>query len=138
MINHIKNYYYLFAIAILFASCENTYYLSTDSLYKQLSKVKDTAYAYHHKFYDALVFSKLFNNGLDSIHCTDKKGARWKVPDNYTTEVILTLKSGENRRFIFRTMFLKDSVLVGQGALFNAQMHVKFKDITKVRIKAPE
>ncbi len=112
--------------------------MSTDSLHKQLSQVQDTAYAYHHKFFDAVVVSKMFNNKIDTIYCTDKKGSLWKLRIDYNAEAILMLKTGEAKHMVIKTMFLKDSLLYGQGALINSEMHVKFNDILRVRLKIPE
>jgi hypothetical protein len=125
--------------AILLQSCISTYFMSPQSLHAQLSKVQDTAYAYHHKFYDAVVFAKLFNNGIDTIHVTDKKGDRLKIGIvGYRAEAILMLKTGEQKKLLFKTMFLKDSLLYGQGSVLYVQTHFKFSDVLRVTIKAPE
>jgi hypothetical protein len=137
MVKKRVNYISFIMVAMLLQSCSSTYFMSPDSLHQQLSKVQDTGYAYHHKFYDAVIFSKLFNNAIDTIRCTDKNGAKLKLI-GLDPEVILMLKTGEKKHLRFRTMFLKDSLLYGQGAAINIQIHIKFNDILRVAIKAPD
>jgi hypothetical protein len=109
--------------------------MSADNLHRELNKVKDTAYAYKHKFYDVIVFSKYFNNGLSKITCYDKAGKPCPINVYINTKVVITLKNGDVDRFLFQTMFAKDSLIYGQPAFPATQISIKLNDIQTIRIK---
>jgi hypothetical protein len=132
-------YFLVLAMAVILQSCYNTYYMSADNLHQELNKVKDTAYAYKHKFYDAVLFTKYFNNGINEITCYDKAGKAYVIKVYKDVEAKIILKNGDSQRFLFRTMFAKDSLLYGQLAFpVNAQISIEFKDIQKIEIKDPQ
>jgi hypothetical protein len=131
--------YSLFLVIIVsLQACFDTYYMSADNLHKELNKVQDTAYAYNHKFWDAIVFTKYFNNGLKQITCYDEKGKPYMVDIYNETVAIITLNNGDVDRFIFHTMFAKDSLVYGQLSFPSTQIKIKLKDIKSIRIKSPQ
>jgi hypothetical protein len=112
--------------------------MSTADLQKELGKVKDTSVAYKHKYYDALVFTKLFNNGLSQITCYDKEGKAHVIGIYSNTEAIITKKDTDVVRILFSTMFIKDSLLYGQMSFPSTQVKLNFRDIKAIRIKSPK
>jgi hypothetical protein len=114
------------------------FYMSTDNLHQELNKVKDTASAYKHKYYDAVVFTKLFNNGLTQITCSDKNGKATLVGVYSNTVAIITTKDGDVIKLLFSTMFAKDSILYGQLSFLASQVKLNFHDIQTIKIKSPK
>jgi len=131
-------YSLLVCLVALMQSCYNRYIISTEELQKELSKVKDTSAAYKHKYYDALVFTKLFNNGLSQITCYDKSGKAHVIGIYSNTEAIITKKDTDVVRLIFSTMFIKDSLLYGQLVFPSTQVKLNFRDIKAIKVKSPK
>ncbi len=137
MLNQLLKYLFLFCILASLQSCYNTYYMSADNLHQELNKVKDTADAYKHKYWDVFVFTKLFNNGLKQINCYDKAGKPIVINIYSNTDAVIETKDGYRTRFIFRTMFAKDSLLYGQLPFPSVQEKLNFNQIKSIRIKNP-
>jgi hypothetical protein len=128
---------FFFSMAFL-QSCYNTYYITADNLHQELNKVKDTADAYKHKYWDVIVLTKYFNNGLKHVTAYDKAGNS-KVIDVYSNTVaIITTKEDDKKRVLFRTMFAKDSLLYGQLSFPSEQEKLNFNNIKAIRIKNPK
>ena len=119
-------------------SCYDTYFMSADNLHHELNKIKDSVYAYNHKFYDVILFTKYFNNGLTQITCYDNAGKAYNIGVYNNTEAIVYLKNGDANRFIFRTMFAKDSMVYGQLSFPSTQISLKLNDIQAVKSKNPQ
>ena len=128
----------MFCFVALLQSCYNRYILSTDDLQKELRKVKDTSVAYKHKYYDALVYTHLFNNGLSQITCYDKNGKPHVIEVYSNTVAIISKKDTDVLRLLFSTMFIKDSLLYGQLTFPSTQVKLNFKDIKAIKIKSPK
>ena len=95
--------------------------------------------AYKHKYWDALVFTKLFNNGLKQITCYDKADKPYVIDVYSSTEAVITTKDDDVKRFIFSSMFAKDSLVYGQLTFpLNSQDKLKFNEIKSIRIKNPK
>ncbi len=133
----LKVYFTLFVCSFFFSSCYNTYYISAGNLHTKLTQIKDTAYAYHHKFYDLLILEKRFDNGITQLTCTNKKGDTSTINVSPRTEVKLVLKDGEKNSLFFRTLYLKDSLLFGQQTFFVFPVRLNYRDIDKITIKNP-
>lgn len=131
-------YLLLLCLAAMLQSCYDSYFISADNLHRELNKIKDSTYAYNHKFYDVIVFTKYFNNGLKQITCCDEKGKPYVIDIYNETVAIITLKNGDVDRFIFHTMFAKDSLVYGQLSFPSTQISIKLKDIQSIRIKSPQ
>ena len=131
-------YLSLFYILASLQSCYNSYYMSADNLHTELSKIKDTAAAYNHKYWDVIVLTKYFNNGLQQITCNDKAGNTKLINVYANTVAIITTKDDDKKRLLFRTMFAKDSLLYGQLSFPSVQEKLNFNQIKAIRIKNPK
>lgn len=112
--------------------------MSADNLHQELNKVQDTAYAYKHKYWDLVVFTKLFNNGLKQITCYNKEGKPYVIGVYSNTVAVITTKQDDRKKFLFSTMFAKDSLVYGQLTFpLNSQEKLNFNQIKSIRIKNP-
>src|SRR5580700_264657 len=134
----IFKYLVLAGMVFMLQSCYNTYFMSANNLHQELNKIKDSTYAYKHKFYDVILFTKYFNNGLTQITCYDKAGKAYNIGVYSNTEAIVYLKNGDANRFIFRTMFAKDTMIYGQLSFPSTQISLKLNDIQAVKIRNPQ
>ena len=138
MLNRTLKYISLFCCLASLQSCYNIYYISADNLHLELNKIKDTANAYKHKYWDVIVLTKYFNNGLNEITCYDKDGKVHVVSVYPNTVAIITTKYDDKKRILFRTMFAKDSLVYGQMSFPSSQEKLKFNEIKDIRIKNPK
>ena len=128
----------LFYCLAFLQSCYNTYYISAGNLHQELNKVKDTVEAYKHRYWDVIVLTKYFNNGLKQITCIDKAGNSKLIDVYANTVAIITTKDDDKKRLLFRTMFAKDSLLYGQLSFPSIQEKLNVNQIKAIRIKNPK
>lgn len=127
--------YLLALIFILFSSC-TTYYIPVESFKEQFDQVNyDNLKNVNTQYPSGLVFQNLANQ-LDSIICTDKNGNVLKIKNKPSLEIRITDKNNKKTIFYFDTVYLSDSLVVGQRSRFiKMQKSIPLNDIVKIEIQ---
>lgn len=125
----------------LMTSC-STYYLTTNSLEKQLkaidpNKIEDNYDFRLGLFGVALKGEKNFYNGIDYIRCTDKKGNEKTIAVTAHTGIRFTEKTGKRQTLYFNSLFLRDSLVYGSKSHFISLTvdPINLKNLTKIEIQ---
>jgi len=101
-------------------SC-TTYYLSTESLNKQLANIDTSAVS---QVYDfrlgpvGVLSGKHFYNSIRKVEVTNKAGEKSVLKVTPNMAVKITDKKGRHKIVYFDTMFIRDSLLYGNKSHF--------------------
>ncbi|MFV0419123.1 MAG: hypothetical protein ACK5KT_10385 [Dysgonomonas sp.] len=125
----------LLTLTILLCSC-STYYIPVENFEYQLRNVNyasmktvDIKGPYGDTYKDLA-------NQLDSIICVDKNNNIKKIKNKPSIEIRITDKNNKKTIFYFDTIYLSDSLVIGQQSRFiSAQKSIPLKDIVKIEIQ---
>jgi hypothetical protein len=122
----------LLVVAVLFFGIlffgGKTYYMTPESFIKQLSIVTESNLKQHYDFrlgiIPALIRGEQFDNGIGLILCTDKKGDRYRIRVNRSTQIRITKIDKKRQQLYFDTIFIKNNLVYGNRTHF-AKLPIK-------------
>lgn len=127
--------YSLIVLSSLFLSC-TTYYIPVDSFKEQLGAVGYEQLKVVNTQYPTGMVHQNLANQLDYVVCTDKNNNVLKLKNKPSLEIRITDKNNKKTIFYFDTVYVSDSLVVGQQSRFiPLQKSIPLNDIVKIEIQ---
>lgn len=112
-----------------------TYHLTPQRLQEQLKAPPEGSYSVIAE--KQFVFKQPVSNGIRQILCLDKNGRERTINVTKHTSLRLSIQNGIQRTYYFDTVFLKDSLLVGNPSrtIDIPLKPIELTDVEKVEIR---